>query len=53
MSKIIGVTESTIGLALIFLALLPTPDDVTIVSPVAQFGLGLYLIGEGIKDIKQ
>lgn len=37
-----------IGCALIALALLPTPDDVTVVSPVAQAGLGLTAIYAGL-----
>lgn len=33
-----------LGAALIGIALLPTPDDATVVSPLAQIGLGLTLI---------
>lgn len=36
--KIIG------GVALIAVALIPTPDDVTIISPIAQGLLGIWLI---------
>ena len=35
------------GVALIVLAILPTPDDATIVSPVAQASAGIALIMAG------
>lgn len=39
-----------IGVGLIALAILPTPDDLTVISPVAQAGLGLSCIAIGLKE---
>ena len=46
-SKFNGYTASGIGL--ISLALIPTPDDITIVSPALQLGIGAVLIAIGLK----
>lgn len=42
------------GLGLMALALLPTPDDVTIISPIIQFVGGAFLVTSGVieKDKK-
>lgn len=39
-----------VGLGLIAFAILPTPDDVTVVSPVAQALAGSLLIVSGMID---
>ena len=41
-----NLVKGLIGLGLIILAVVPTPDDITIVSPVIQFTYGVKLIGE-------
>jgi hypothetical protein len=38
------------GLGLIALAFIPTPDDVTVISPIIQIGAGLGLITWGYID---
>jgi hypothetical protein len=37
------------GMALIGIAITPTPDDVTVVSPIAQAALGIFAIYQGLK----
>ena len=38
----------TTGVGLVALGVAPTPDDITVVSPLIQIGLGLGLIGLGL-----
>lgn len=38
----------TAGIGLIVLAVTPTPDDVTVVSPLVQLGLGATLLTIGL-----
>ena len=45
-AKILMVTS---GIGLITVALAPTPDDVTVVSPVAQILIGVGLIYWGTR----
>lgn len=35
---------AVIGGILMLIALIPTPDDVSIISPLVQFGVGLSLL---------
>ena len=35
------------GLALVAVGVIPTPDDITLVSPAVQISLGLALMGLG------
>lgn len=39
-----------LGLASIALAVTPTPDDVTIISPLAQLALGFKAVDMGLKN---
>lgn len=41
-----------LGLGIIGLALLPTPDDLTVVSPVVQILAGAFFIGAGLLEKK-
>lgn len=41
-----------LGCGLIAVALLPTPDDITIVSPLAQLGAGTFFIISGLMEKK-
>jgi hypothetical protein len=41
-----------VGLALIFFAILPTPDDVVIISPIVQLFAGIALLIKGIEGKK-
>lgn len=38
-----------IGIGLILFAVIPTPDDVTVISPVIAFGAGMGLIYNAFK----
>lgn len=38
-----------IGVGLIVFAIVPTPDDITIISPVLAFGGGTKLLVDGLK----
>ena len=38
------VIEGTLGLGLVVFAAAPTPDDVTVVSPIGQLSIGGYLL---------
>ena len=38
-----------LGLALIVVAVLPTPDDFTVVSPIAQFVIGVGMVVKGVE----
>ena len=38
-----------LGLTLTVIAVLPTPDDFTVVSPVAQFLMGVGMIVKGVE----
>ena len=38
----------TTGIGLVTLAVAPTPDDVTVISPAAQLALGVGLIAWGL-----
>lgn len=44
------VIAGIIGMVLIALALIPTPDDVTVISPLVQFGVGIALIRSAFLD---
>lgn len=41
-----------IGLALVTFAIVPTPDDVTVVSPVIIFSAGAGFIAKSLEDQK-
>lgn len=47
MKKKTDWVEIGLGAALIAAAIIPTPDDVTVVSPAAQLGAGLFLVAQG------
>jgi len=38
-----------LGLTLTVIAVLPTPDDFTVVSPVAQFVIGVGMMVKGVE----
>lgn len=38
----------TLGSSLVALAIIPTPDDVTVISPIIQLVAGVSLIGVGL-----
>lgn len=52
MARKLSTTERTIyfsiGSFLLVVGIAPTPDDVTIISPLVQIGYGLKLIGQGV-----
>ena len=43
------IVFTVIGVALITWAIIPTPDDVTIISPIVIFGVGVAFIYNGWK----
>ena len=49
--KLEKLLELGIGITCITIALVPTPDDVTVVSPLGQAGLGGILVADafGVK----
>lgn len=53
MNKIISVSEIILGIGALILAVVPTPDDLTIISPLAQAGAGIYLISDGIHGLRR
>lgn len=48
----VSLVRIILGAALVALAVIPTPDDLTIVSPIAQASLGLATIATGLEDKK-
>lgn len=44
--------EVGLGAALIAAAVIPTPDDVTVVSPAAQLGAGILMVAHGLRYLK-
>ena len=45
-----GNGKIALGLGLIAVGILPTPDDVTILSPLAQIIGGTFLVGSGLYE---
>lgn len=45
---IVDVIKGIVGLGLIIFAVVPTPDDVTVISPVLAFTLGSKLFLESL-----
>lgn len=46
-----GLVKAVVGLGLVIFALVPTPDDVTVISPVLCFSTGTGLITFGLDDM--
>lgn len=51
--KFAGVGLMGMGALLVLVGIFPTPDDVTVVSPIVQIGAGVGLIKAGTEQFKK